>query len=917
MRSHLIIEGARQHNLKNISLSIPHDQVTVVTGLSGSGKSSLAFDTIFAEGQWRFIESLSVYARMFIEKIDRPLVDEIRNIRPAIALEQRNPVKTSRSTVGTISEIYDYIRLLYAKIGRLICPGCGSEVKRAQPSTIAEEILREHADKRISVLFSVPVPRGELASVLNELLSRGFVRVKVGGEIVESAHPASPAPGVAEALVVLDRLAGTEEYRSRLAESLETAFQEGRGEAIVEVAGEPVIRYSQALRCMKCGIAFEPPRPLLFSFNHPLGACKECNGFGNVLKYDEDLIIPDKSLSLEQGAVAPWTKPAYKWWMRRMLAGARKGGIDVKLPYAALTESDRDRLFKGTDDFYGIDDFYNELEKKRYKLHVRVFLSRYRRASSCPSCNGARLRPEALNYKIGGMDIARVTALPAEDFLQRLRNLTLTPFEQQAAREILRQIELKLSFFLRVGLGYLTLDRQTRTLSGGEAQRVNLSNQLALKLTGTLYVLDEPSIGLHPRDTGRLAEIVRELAGGGNTVVMVEHDRTLIEAADHVVELGPGAGERGGRVVVAGPKAEFLKSSCLTARYLQGTAGIPLPARRRKQERKFLEIKGASEHNLKNIDVRIPLRTLTCVTGVSGSGKSTFIEDTLYRALALALNVESEKPGAYRELWGADQIKGVKLIDQEPIGKSPRSNPVTYLKAFDGVRKLFAGLQDAGKMKLTPAHFSFNLPGGRCEACQGSGFQKIEMYFFEDLLITCDQCGGKRYKPEVLRVRCRGRSIADVLAMTAAEALSFFADHPALAAKLQSLADVGLGYLRLGQPATTFSGGESQRIKIAHELGNVRVRDVVYILDEPTTGLHFEDIRKLLEVLNALVEAGNTVVVVEHNLDVIKTADWVIDLGPEGGAEGGHIVAQGTPEEVAGVKESHTGRYLREYLKRE
>jgi excinuclease ABC subunit A len=916
MKSDLIIEGARQNNLKNVSLRIPHNLVTVVTGLSGSGKSSLAFDTIFAEGQWRYLESLSAYARMFIEKIDRPVVEEVRNIRPAIALEQRNPVKTSRSTVGTVSEIYDYLRLLYANIARLICPGCGGEVKRSHPAAAAEEILREHGGKRISVLFAVPVRPGELPNVLSDLLARGFVRVKVGGEIIESARMPPQISDVPEVLVVLDRLVAREEDRSRLVEALETAFQEGREEAVVEILGETRLQYSKALRCQKCGTTFEPPQPLLFSFNHPVGACRECNGFGNILRYDESLVVPDKHLGLERGAIEPWTKPSYKWWMRQMLVGAKKDGINVKLPYEELPKGDRERLFKGTDNFYGIDEFYADLEKKRYKLHVRVFLSRYRRASRCPSCGGSRLRPEALHYRVAGLNISQVTALPVEELARWLRNLTLTGFEQEASREILRQVEQKLSFFRRVGLGYLSLDRQTRTLSGGEAQRVNLSNQLALKLTGTLYVLDEPSIGLHPRDTGKLAEIVRELAAGGNTVLMVEHDRTLIEAADHVVELGPGAGERGGRIVVAGPKAEFLKSSCLTAHYLQGKASIPLPGRRRKQERKFLEIKGASEHNLKNIDITIPLRTFTCVTGVSGSGKSTFIEDTLYRALALAFHVKAEKPGAYRELWGADQIKAVKLIDQEPIGKSPRSNPATYSKAFDSIRKIFAELPDAKKRRLTPSHFSFNLPGGRCEACQGSGFQKIEMYFFEDLFITCDQCNGRRYKPEVLRVRFQGRNIADVLAMTVGEAISFFADHPPLVAKLKSLADVGLGYLRLGQPATTFSGGESQRLKIAHELGNWRMRDVVYILDEPTTGLHFEDIRKLLEVLNALVEAGNTVIVVEHNLDVIKTADWVIDLGPEGGEEGGRIVVQGTPEDVAAAAESYTGRYLREYLSR-
>lgn len=917
MKSTLIIEGARQNNLKNVNLTIPHDTLTVITGLSGSGKSSLAFDTIFAEGQWRFIESLSTYARLFIEKIDRPLVDAIRNVRPAVALEQRNPVKTSRSTVGTVTENYDYLRLLYARVGRLFCPRCGSEVKRYHPAAVAEELLHEHAGKRVYVLFPVAVPDGELQAVVEGLLAKGFVRVKIGEEIVESGQVPAVIKEVREIHVVLDRLMIKAEERARLAESIEAAFREGAGEALIDVVGERIIPYSQALRCTTCGSRFEPPKPLLFSFNHPTGACKECNGFGNILQYDEDLIVPDKSLSLEEGAIEPWTKPAYRWWMRQLLSGARAGGVNTKKPYGDLSQKDKDRLFRGTGDFYGINDFFEELKGKRYKLHVRVFLSRYRRAVRCPACGGARLRQDALNYKIGGRNIAEVSALPAEELARWLKNLTLGEFEKQAALEILRQINLKLSFFLRVGLGYLTLDRQTRTLSGGEAQRVNLSNQLSSKLTGTLYVLDEPSIGLHPRDTGRLAEIVRELSGAGNTAVVVEHDRTLIEAADYVVEMGPGAGERGGRVVFAGPKPDFLKSSCVTAQYLQGRKTIPVPPRRRKTDGKVIEIKGAAEHNLRNVDVSIPLRTFTCVTGVSGSGKSTLVQDTLYRALARAFKTapeESERPGSYRALSGFEHVKGVKLIDQEPIGKSPRSNPVTYVKAFDHIRRIFSGLPDAKKLRFSAGHFSFNLPGGRCEACQGSGFQRIEMYFFEDLLVTCDECGGRRYKPQILRVRHKGRNIAQVLEMTVMEAIQVFSDHPPLRTKLQTLADVGLGYLRLGQPAPTLSGGESQRLKISHELGNWKAHDYLYILDEPTTGLHFDDIKNLLQVLNALVDAGNTVVVVEHNLDVIKTADWIIDLGPEGGEGGGRVVAQGTPEDVAQTKGSHTGRFLREYL---
>jgi len=914
MKSELIIEGARQNNLKNVSLRIPHDAVTVVTGLSGSGKSSLAFDTVFAEGQWRYIESLSTYAQMFLKKLDRPDVDELRNVRPAIALEQRNPVRTSRSTVGTVSEIYDYLRLLFARIGRIVCPKCGTEVKRSHPSSIAEDLLRRCSEQRVHILFRVPVPETGPAALLMELQSKGYGRIKLGEEIIDAASIDPGRRDLTGLLVLLDRLVVSPASRSRLVESVETALREGKGEVLVEVLGSETLVFSDALKCASCGTLFEPPQPLLFSFNHPTGACPGCNGFGNILRYDEELIVPDKLLSLRQGAIEPWTKPSHKWWMRQMLTGAKKAGIDADTPYRELPKTQQAALFKGSDDFYGVDDFFEHLQRKRYKLHVRVFLSRYRSAATCPVCKGTRLRPEALIVKVGRCDIAEVSAMPVEALAKWFPALTLIEFERQAAGEILRRIQMKLSFFLRMGLGYLTIDRQTRTLSGGEAQRVNLSNQLALGLTGTLYVLDEPSIGLHPRDTDRLAEIIRELSAGDNTVLMVEHDPDLIRSADHVVEMGPGAGERGGRVVFAGPKRDFLKSSCLTAKYLSGEETIPVPVRRRKEERKFLEVRSASANNLKGIDVRIPLRTLTCITGVSGSGKSTLVQDTLYRALARAFALSSETPGRYGELRGLEHITGVKLIDQEPIGKTPRSNPVTYVKAFDLIRKLFAGLPDAKRKKFGPGHFSFNVAGGRCAACDGAGVQKIEMYVFEDLFVTCEQCRGKRYKPEVLRVRYKGRNISDVLQMTVSEAFSFFEGYPQIQNRLRSLAEVGLGYLRLGQPATTLSGGESQRLKISHELGDSTLYNMVYILDEPTTGLHMDDVKRLLAVLDALVNAGNTVIVVEHNLDVIKTADWVIDLGPEGGEAGGRIVAQGTPEEVAGVEGSYTGKYLREYL---
>ena len=701
-KSELIIEGARQNNLKNVSLRIPHDAVTVVTGLSGSGKSSLAFDTVFAEGQWRYIESLSTYAQMFLEKLDRPDVDELRNVRPAIALEQRNPVRTSRSTVGTVSEIYDYVRLLFARIGRIVCPTCGREVKRSSPSSIADDVLSSYPGKKIHILFRVPVPPAGPAALLMELQSRGFARIKLGDEIVESGAVDPAGKDLTELLVLLDRLVARPDTRARLVESLETGLREGSGEVLVEVLGERTLRFSQALACTSCDRVFEPPQPLLFSFNHPLGACPECNGFGNVLRYDEDLIVPDTLLSLKEGAIDPWSKPSYKWWMRQMLQGAKKSGIDTAVPYRDLPKAQRKILFKGTEDFYGIDDFFEHLQGKRYKLHVRVFLSRYRKAAVCPVCKGARLKPEAMMVKLGGLDITAVSAMPVAELATWFRQLGLTGFERQAAKEILRQLEMKLSFFLRVGLGYLTIDRQTRTLSGGEAQRVNLSNQLALRLTGTLYVLDEPSIGLHPRDTDRLAAIIRELSAGDNTVLMVEHDPALIRAADHVVEMGPGAGERGGRVVFAGPKQEFVGSSCLTAKYLSGEEAIPVPARRRKEERKFLEIRGASGNNLKGIDVQHPPPD-------AHVHHRSFRFGQVHARSGYALPGPCPRTGAghgyagkVQEAPGLEHVRGVRLIDQEPIGKTPRSNPVTYVKAFDLIRKFLCGSSRREAKKTRP-----------------------------------------------------------------------------------------------------------------------------------------------------------------------------------------------------------------------
>ena len=911
----LRIEGARQNNLKNISVEIPHDRLTVVTGVSGSGKSSLAFDTLFAEGQWRYIESLSTYARMFLERIDRPDVDRIEQIRPAVALEQKNPVRTARSTVGTATEIYDYLRLLYAKVGRVYCAACGAPAASHSAATIADALLAEHAGARALVTFPLPVAAGAApAEVWAALTRRGFARVRVDDTIVDLAAPPPATLTTPEIQVVLDRVVLAADARARLVDSLETALREGGGRVTVDVVGAARRAFTEEFRCGACGAALERPQPLLFSFNHPLGACAECKGFGNVLRYDESLVVPDRALSLGAGAVEPWTHPSGKWYQRELVRAARRAGVDLDVPWERLGERERRLVYEGEGKFPGINGFFEEIESYRYKLHVRVFLSRYRTQSPCPVCAGARLKPSALAVKVAGLMISEFTALTIERAAAALESLELTAWEAAVGREILRQLSAKLTFLLRVGLGYLTLGRQTRTLSGGEAQRINLANQLGSQLVGTLYVLDEPSIGLHARDTARLADLCRELAGAGNTVVVVEHDRAFIEAADHVIELGPGSGERGGEVVFSGSQDEFRKTTrSLTARYLTGRESIPAPLARRTG-RRHLVLTGAREHNLKDVTLRLPLGTLCVVTGVSGSGKSTLVHDTLYHAVARAFKTEFQTPGAYTALTGLEYVKGVRLIDQEPIGRTPRSNPVTYVKAFDEIRKLYAALPRAKTLGLGAGAFSFNVPGGRCESCQGDGFQKLEMYFFEDVYVSCQECEGRRYRAEVLGVKYRGKSIGDVLALTVDEAVDFFAATPALARRLRVLQDVGLGYLRLGQPATTLSGGEAQRLKIAAELAARASGEMLYLLDEPTTGLHLDDVKKLLYVLHRLVDTGNTVVLVEHHLDVVRAADWVIDLGPEGGEEGGEIVAEGPPEVVAQTPGSYTGKFLAEML---
>ena len=918
----LRIEGARQNNLKNVSIDIPHDRVTVVTGVSGSGKSSLAFDTIFAEGQWRYIESLSAYARMFLERLDRPDVDRIEHIRPAIALEQKNPVRTARSTVGTATELHDYLRLLFAKVGRVHCPTCGSEARSDSAERVADELIRDHPSGRALVCFPLPAaPRPDAATFLAALVQRGFARIKVGELVLDLAEAQAPGfslpPLDGQAVqVVLDRVTLSPEGRRRITESIEAALVQGDGRAIVDVIGHGTVRVSREFRCPRCDVALARPQPVLFSFNHPLGACPECKGFGNILRYDETLVVPDPSRSLGEGAVEPWSHPSGRWYQKQLIKAAKKRGVDVTRPYAELDPKDREWIYEGGDGLTGIQGFFEEVESYRYKLHVRVFLSRYRSQWPCPRCAGARLKPEALAVTVGDATIAEWNSKTVEDLNTFLGGIAFSPWEEAVGREALKLLRAKLSFLQRVGLGYLTLGRQTRTLSGGEAQRINLANQLGAQLVGTLYVLDEPSIGLHARDTERLAELCRELARAGNTVLIVEHDRSFIESADYLIEMGPGSGERGGSVVFAGTQAEFAKDTrSLTAAYVHGREDIPLPLSRR-EGRRALVIRGAREHNLKNLTVRIPLHTLTCVTGVSGSGKSTLIHDTLYRALARHFKVELARPGVHDEIRGMEFLKGIHLIDQEPIGRTPRSNPVTYVKAFDEIRKLFAGLPRAKALGLSAGAFSFNVPGGRCEACQGDGLQKLEMYFFEDVYVTCQECEGRRYRPDVLQVTYKSRNISKVLKQTVDEAVEFFSAQPVLARRLKVLQDVGLGYLRLGQPATTLSGGEAQRLKIAAELGTRPASDMLYILDEPTTGLHLDDVKRLLGVLNRLVDAGNTVLVVEHHLDVVKTADWVIDLGPEGGAAGGEVVAEGTPEQVAQTDGSYTGKFLRDLLPR-
>ena len=896
----LIINGAKQNNLKNVSLELPHNKVIAVTGLSGSGKSSLAFETVFAEGQWRFIESLSTYARLFLEKLDRPDVDSIENIRPAVALEQKNPVRGSRSTVGTLTELYDLFRLLYSKIGVPHCPSCGEEVRKWDPSSIFEELTSSHSGSKAMLLFESHLPQ-------DKLKVGGYARVLQDGAPVDIDDLVGEPPFE----VVLDRLVIKDE--PRLADSLESAFSEGHGRMKAAIIDGPTRIFSKLNTCEHCDIELPEPSPLLFSFNHPVGACPKCKGFGNVLEYAEDLIVPEPYLSIEKGAIEPWEKPAAKWWKKQFLKGAKKSGISLKTPYNELREEHRKLIFSGDDNFYGIDSFFEELEGKRYKLHVRVFLSRYRHGITCPSCRGRRLNPQALAYRVSGMDIHEMSDMPISELAKTFQDLDITLFDRDVAKELLRQVDMKLRFLARVGLEYLTLTREAKTLSGGEFQRVNLSNQLASRLMGTLYVLDEPTVGLHKRDTERVSDILAELSELGNTVMVVEHDKGVIERSDWVVELGPGGGHLGGEVVFTGEIKDFLKAETLTSRHIRDGMQ-PRPRRKKRPPLRFVTITGASGNNLKDVQAAFPLDSVTVVSGVSGSGKSTLVMETFAKALSREMKTATPPPLPFISISGHESLKAVKLIDQAPIGKSPRSNPATYLKIFDHIRRLFAATKEAKGHGYGPGFFSFNVPGGRCETCRGEGYEQLEMYFFEDLYIKCEECGGKRYSQSALDISYLGRNIHEVLSMTVEEAAVHFSSVPAIAAKLTLMREIGLGYLRLGQPATTLSGGEAQRLKLCAELGGGRQRDALYILDEPTVGLHPNDVDDLMKVIRMLVDEGNSVVIIEHNLDVIRQADWVIDIGPEGGERGGEILFAGLPEELPEEPRSHTGRYLRQLL---
>ena len=922
----ITVHNATQNNLKGITVRIPRGSLTVITGPSGSGKSSLAFDTLYAEGQRRYVESLSTYAKQFLERMDRPSVGRLEGISPAVAIEQKNPTTSSRSTVATATELYDYLRLLWARIGVQYCAECGSEVSVDSPTTAAERLLERVPGADVEVAF--PLPKSLQQShdlILENLQSMGFVRVRLRDKVYRLDElPRSSRLDRADVEVLVDRVRVDTKKRSRLADSVAAAFAEGEGICIVTATGNE-IKFSQHPRCVECDTPAPALSPSFFSFNNPHGACHECKGFGAVLEYDESLIVPDPGLTLLEGAIDPWTKPRYVGRRRTLKETATRESIPVDVPWKKLRPQQRKLLLHGKSQrFVGAFPFLEALEQKRYKQYIRVFLRRYQKAKVCPRCSGARLRKEALAVRIAGRTISEVTHETPGGLLDWIAGLELSEYHRSIASHIIRELEARANFLRDVGVGYLSLDRQTRTLSSGEAQRIALSNALGAALSETLYVLDEPSIGLHPRDITQLVNLLRRLRDNGNTVVVVEHDPVTIAAADHIVELGPGSGEHGGELVHSGTLASAIQKETLTGSYISGKKKVPLPSARRTCSR-WLEIKGARLHNVDGIDVEIPLGCLVAVTGVSGSGKSTLVHDIVYHRITELLKGShgakehlGETVGSVSGITGWREFEDVVLVDQSPIGKSPRSNPVTYIKAFDQIRELFAAQPLAKSRGYTPATFSFNAPGGgKCRACEGAGLVQIDMVFLADVFVPCEACNTTRYEREVLDVKVKTFSVSDVLNLTVDQAMVRFKHQRKLGKALWHLQQVGLGYLRLGQPATTLSGGEAQRLKIARQLASAtRKGRRLYILDEPTTGLHLSDIHTLSKVLDRLVDNGHTVVVIEHNLDLIKRADWIIDMGPEGGEGGGKVVACGTPEEVAQTG-THTGEFLRKVLEKE
>ncbi|HWO76647.1 MAG TPA: excinuclease ABC subunit UvrA [Bacillus sp. (in: firmicutes)] len=940
-KDQIIVKGARAHNLKNIDVTIPRDQLVVLTGLSGSGKSSLAFDTIYAEGQRRYVESLSAYARQFLGQMDKPDVDTIEGLSPAISIDQKTTSRNPRSTVGTVTEVYDYLRLLYARIGRPICPNHGIEITSQTIEQMVDRIMSYPERTKLQILAPIVSGRkGTHVKTLEDIKKQGYVRVRVNGEIYDLSDDITLDKNKKHSIeVIVDRIVVKEGVTSRLADSLEAALKLGDGKVLVDVIGQEELLFSEHHACPHCGFSIGELEPRMFSFNSPFGACPDCDGLGTKLEVDEELVIPDWDLTLNQNAIAAWEPTSSQYYPQLLAAACQHYGIDMDIPVKDIPKHLMDKVLYGSkgdkiyfryeNDFGQVRENYIEFEgvigniERRFREttsdYIREQLEQYMAQQPCPTCNGHRLKQESLAVKVQGLHIGEVATMSITEALSFFDRLTLTEKEMMIAQLILREIKERLGFLVNVGLDYLTLRRAAGTLSGGEAQRIRLATQIGSRLTGVLYILDEPSIGLHQRDNDRLIETLKNMRDIGNTLIVVEHDEDTMLAADYLIDVGPGAGVHGGQIVSAGTPEEVMNDeNSLTGQYLSGKKFIPLPDVRRKPDGRFIEVVGASENNLKNVNVKFPLGTFTVVTGVSGSGKSTLINEILYKALASKLYKQSKvRPGEHKKVKGIEHLDKIIDIDQSPIGRTPRSNPATYTGVFDDIRDVFAQTNEAKVRGYKKGRFSFNVKGGRCEACRGDGIIKIEMHFLPDVYVPCEVCHGKRYNRETLDVKYKGKNISEVLDMTVEDSLEFFENIPKIHRKLQTIADVGLGYMRLGQPATTLSGGEAQRVKLASELHRRSTGRSLYILDEPTTGLHVHDIARLLEVLQRLVDNGDTVLIIEHNLDVIKAADYIIDLGPEGGDKGGTIVATGTPEEVANNEKSHTGRYLKPILERD